>query len=178
MLEYGDPKSSNFGSLISQEHRTKVEFYIQLAQEEGGKIFFGGKRPSLLTPFVRGAYLEPTIVTGLSYTSRCATEEVFGPFVTIHPFTDEDELIKMTNHVKYGLSSSIWTTNVNVAYRVAQKINVGMVWINGWCIRDLRTPFGGMGKSGLGREGGMHSLEFYSQIKNICINIEEQKIVN
>lgn len=173
-LKYGDPESCNFGSLICQEHRTKIEFYIQLAQEEGGTIFFGGNRPKLLSPFDQGAYIKPTIITGLSYTSRCATEEIFGPVVTIHPFVSEDELIKMTNHVKYGLSSSIWTSDINIAHRVAQKVNVGMIWINGWCLRDLRVPFGGIGKSGLGREGGIHSLEFYSQLKNICINIQEE----
>lgn len=172
-LKYGDPETSNFGSLISQEHRAKIEFYIQLAQKEGGKIVFGGKRPQLSRPFDQGAFIEPTVITNLAYNSRCATEEVFGPFVTIHPFDNEEDLLKMTNHLNYGLACSLWTSNINKAHMIAQKISTGMIWVNGWCVRDLRVPFGGVGTSGIGREGGVHSLEFYSHLKNICINIRD-----
>jgi len=168
---YGDPEKATFASLVSKQHLDKVMSYIELAKREGGEIAFGGKRPDLPQPWCNGNAIMPTIITGLGHMSRCATEEVFGPFVTVIPFDSEEELLEMTNYVDYGLASSIWTQNLNRAHRIAAKIHIGMVWINGWCIRDLRVPFGGVGKSGIGREGGLHSLDFFSEQKNICINL-------
>lgn len=175
-LVIGDPKTSNFGSLVGEFHRTKVEEAIEEAKQLGGKIEFGGKRPeNLPAPFCNGAYVMPTIVTGLEYDSKVCCEEVFGPFVCVIPFDTEEEVVKMCNHVNVGLASSIWTTNLNRAHRVSAQLEVGMVWVNDWCLRDLRVPFGGVKHSGIGREGGRYSIDFYSRAKNICINLNEFK---
>jgi aminomuconate-semialdehyde/2-hydroxymuconate-6-semialdehyde dehydrogenase len=159
------------GSLISQEHRDKVESYIALAREEGGTIAAGGGRPTLDAPFDAGAFMQPTIITGLPSTARCATEEIFGPVVTVHPFESEAQAITMANEVRYGLAASIWTNDLKRAHRVSAAVESGMVWVNTWLLRDLRVPFGGMKDSGVGREGGRHSLEFFSESRNICIKL-------
>jgi aminomuconate-semialdehyde/2-hydroxymuconate-6-semialdehyde dehydrogenase len=165
----GDPKTSTFGSLVSLEHRDKVEHYVNVARQDGGKILCGGERPKLDPPFDKGAFYLPTIIAGLSYDSRCAQEEIFGPVVTVHPFRTEDELLRMVNSTRYGLAGSMWTTNLKRAHRVARQWETGMIWINCWLHRDLRVPFGGVKDSGIGREGGRFSLEFYSQQKNVCV---------
>ena len=172
-LTPGNPQdpSTNFGSLISIGHRDKVESYAKLAAEEGGSILCGGKRPQLEGEFADGAFFEPTVVEGLEPTSRCATEEIFGPVVTMHPFDTEEEALEIANGVRYGLAASVWTSNLSRAHRVSERIESGMVWVNTWLLRDLRVPFGGMKDSGVGREGGRHSLEFFSESRNICIQL-------
>lgn len=172
-LRPADPQSdgTQFGALISQGHRDKVESYAKLALEEGGEILCGGKRPELDDEFADGAFFEPTVVTGLSPNSRCSTEEIFGPVVTLHPFDTEDEALEIANGVRYGLAASVWTQNLARAHRVSARVESGMVWVNTWLLRDLRVPFGGMKDSGVGREGGRHSLEFFSESRNICIQL-------
>ncbi|QAV27708.1 5-carboxymethyl-2-hydroxymuconate semialdehyde dehydrogenase [Neobacillus thermocopriae] len=169
-LVVGDPfdPSTKVGALIGEEHYQRVMGYIQLALEEGGQILTGGKRPEGLE---KGYYLEPTIITGLNRNCRVVREEIFGPVVTVMPFDEEEEVIAQANDTHYGLSASIWTNDLRRAHRVASQIEAGIIWINTWFLRDLRTPFGGMKQSGIGREGGMHSFEFYSELTNICIKL-------
>ncbi len=170
-LHVGDPTKSDtqVGALVSAAHREKVESYLQLAVEEGGTIECGGDRPTLDAPFSDGFFLRPAVVTGLSTRCRTATEEIFGPVVTVHPFDREEEAIEMANCTRYGLAGSVWTTHLARAHRVAQAIESGMIWVNCWLVRDLRVPFGGMKDSGVGREGGRWSLDFYSEPRNICV---------
>ncbi|KAF9584534.1 Aldehyde dehydrogenase 8 member A1 [Lunasporangiospora selenospora] len=171
-LKVGDPRSkdTNLGALVSREHWEKVTGYIQLSLEEGGKIECGGQKPSSLQDeFKDGYFLEPTIISGLTPQCRVMREEIFGPVVTIYPFDTEEEVIQLANDSVYGLSCSVWTENIRRARRVAGAIQAGTVWVNTWMARDLRMPFGGMKQSGLGREGGDHSLNFYSEIKTICL---------
>lgn len=175
-LQIGPPEDRNvtMGSLISLDHRDKVESYTKIAIEEGGSVLYGGtRRPTeyLADAYKQGAYIEPLIIGGLSYTSKAAQEEVFGPFVTLHAFEDEQDAIEQANSVKYGLSASIWTQDLGRAHRMASLIDAGIVWVNAWLIRDLRTPFGGMKASGVGREGGRHSLDFFSEPKNVYIHM-------
>ena len=172
-MEVGDPSSSDsdLGALVSFSHRDKVESYIHLAQREGGEILCGGKAPKLESPFDKGAFLEPTVVTGLSHLSRTATEEIFGPVVTLHPFKSDENAIEMANCTDYGLAGSVWSGSTDRGTKIAEKIETGMVWVNTWLLRDLRVPFGGMKDSGVGREGGANSLDFYSESRNICIQL-------
>jgi aminomuconate-semialdehyde/2-hydroxymuconate-6-semialdehyde dehydrogenase len=172
-LRPGDPQQgdTNFGALISLGHRDKVEGYAKLAAEEGGEILCGGKRPELSGDLAEGAFFEPTVVAGLAPSSRCSTEEIFGPVVTLHPFDTEAEALEIANGVRYGLAASVWTNDLTRAHRVSEAIESGMVWVNTWLLRDLRVPFGGMKDSGVGREGGRHSLEFFSETRNICIQL-------
>jgi len=165
----GDPKKSSYGSLSSLTHREKIEGYVALAKEEGGKVLIGGSRPKLSAPFDKGAFYSPTIIEGLSYKSKCAQEEIFGPILTVHPFKTEAEVVEMINSTKYGLAGSLWTSNLQRAHRISRNWETGMVWVNCWLHRDLRVPFGGVKESGVGTEGGRHSLEFYSHQRNICI---------
>lgn len=172
-LVVGDPLAAetNVGALVSAAHRDKVEGYLQLAQDEGGTIAAGGARPSLPAPFDQGTFLRPTIVTGLTPGCRTATEEIFGPVVTVHPFRTEAEAVAVANGTRYGLSASVWTNNLQRAHRVSDALDTGMVWVNTWLLRDLRVPFGGVKESGVGREGGRHSMEFYSELKNVCVQL-------
>ena len=159
------------GALISAAHRDKVESYIALGKEEGGTIRCGGQRPELKGECAQGFFVQPTIMTGLAPTCRTASEEIFGPVVTIHPFKTESEALDLANAGRYGLSASVWTQNLKRAHIFAQNLRTGMVWVNTWLKRDLRVPFGGMKDSGVGREGGRYSLEFFSESKNICIEL-------
>lgn len=155
-------KRFEIGPVISEEHRSKVLSYIELAKEEGGVIISGGKAPEK-----PGAWIEPTVIAGLSHKSRTATEEIFGPVVTIHKFDSDQEAIEMANCTQYGLAGSVWSKNRGK--EVAEKIDSGMVWVNTWLHRDLRVPFGGVKDSGVGREGGMWSIGFFSEAINICV---------
>jgi aminomuconate-semialdehyde/2-hydroxymuconate-6-semialdehyde dehydrogenase len=162
---------TNLGPLISMQHREKVLSYYRLAKEEGATVVTGGGVPSFGDDRDHGFYVQPTIYTGLAESTRCVKEEIFGPVCHIAPFDSEEEAVVLANDTKYGLAASIWTSNLKRGHRVAQQMNVGITWVNCWFLRDLRTPFGGAGLSGIGREGGMHSLNFYSELNNICIKM-------
>ncbi len=166
-----DPKA-NLGAIVSESHLTKILSYIDLAKKEGGEILTGGNRVFLPAPHDKGYYLEPTIIESLPYDCKTNQEEIFGPVVTIMPFDTEEEVLMMANSTKYGLASSVWTTNVKKAHRIADQLNMGIVWVNAWLIRDLRTPFGGMKASGVGREGGLEVLRFFTEPKNIFIKVD------
>lgn len=170
-MRIGDPSDvdTQFGSLTSHAHRDKVESYISLAIAEGGTILAGGERPDLNPPLDAGAFLSPTVISGLSIHSRCAMEEIFGPVVTLHPFEEDEEAIEYANTSEYGLAGSVWTGDLKRGRRVAEEIETGMVWVNCWLHRDLRVPFGGVKNSGVGREGGYRSLSFFSEAMNICL---------
>jgi aminomuconate-semialdehyde/2-hydroxymuconate-6-semialdehyde dehydrogenase len=162
---------TDLGPLISAQHREKVLAYYRLAVEEGATVVTGGGVPTFGDDRDHGFYVQPTIYTGLPETARCVKEEIFGPVCHIAPFDSEEEAVTMANDTKYGLAASIWTSNLRRGHRVAQQMDVGITWVNCWFLRDLRTPFGGAGLSGIGREGGMHSLNFYSELNNICIRL-------
>ena len=172
-LNLGSPmhEGTQMGPLISGQHREKVLSYYRLAREEGAIVITGGDVPRLGDSLDKGFYVQPTIYTGLQETARCVKEEIFGPVCHVAPFDSEEEAIAMANDTKYGLAASIWTSNLKRGHRVAQQMNVGITWVNCWFLRDLRTPFGGVGLSGIGREGGMHSLNFYSELNNICVKL-------
>ena len=169
-MKIGDPSDENtkLGALISPEHLSKVEEYIKIAKEEGGTVLTGGY-PDLPREFKNGNWISPTVIANLDVNSRCSTEEIFGPVVTIHKFSNEKEAIEIANNTRYGLAGSIWTNDIEKANRVAESIHTGMIWINTWLHRDLRVPFGGVKDSGVGREGGKWSLSFFSEAMNICV---------
>jgi aminomuconate-semialdehyde/2-hydroxymuconate-6-semialdehyde dehydrogenase len=159
------------GPLISKEHREKVLSYYELAKKEGANIVTGGGVPRFGDERDNGAFVQPTIFTGLPESSRIQKEEIFGPVCHVTPFDREEEAIAMANDTEYGLAAAIWTTNLARAHRVAQNVMAGITWVNCWFLRDLRTPFGGMKLSGIGREGGTHALNFYSEQRNICVKL-------
>jgi aminomuconate-semialdehyde/2-hydroxymuconate-6-semialdehyde dehydrogenase len=171
-MKVGPPQeaSSRMGALVSKDHLEKVYSYILLAQEEGGKILAGGNKLNLPAPYDKGYYLEPTVIEGLAFDCRTNQEEIFGPVVTLTPFDSEEEVLMMANSTEYGLACTIFTENLNKAHRVAKEVHTGIVWINDWLVRDLRTPFGGMKNSGVGREGGFEALKFFTESKNVCLN--------
>ncbi len=170
-LQSGNPldERTQQGAVVSKEHLQKIVGYIELAQKENGKILCGGTRPDLSADFIDGYFLRPTIIENISPTSAVNQEEIFGPVVTVTPFTKEQELLQMVNSTRYGLATSVWTNDLSRASRMANSIESGIVWINTWMNRDLRTPFGGVKESGYGREGGMEALKFFSEVKNVCI---------
>ncbi len=172
-LNIGWPESADtdMGPLISHEHQKKVLSYYQLALDEGATVITGSGVPSFGDRRDQGAFVEPTILTGLPESARCIKEEVFGPLCHIAPFDTEDEAIALANDSEYGLAGTLWTSNLQRGHRVAHQIEAGIVWVNAWYLRDLRTPFGGVKLSGIGREGGVHSLNFYSEPTNICIKL-------
>ena len=157
------------GAVVSKDHMEKVLSYISLAKEEGGKVLAGGNQVTLEPPYDNGFYIAPTIIEGLTYDCRTNQEEIFGPVVTLCPFDSEEEVLKMANSTQYGLSATVWTSNLKRAHRVANNIHSGIVWVNSWLVRDLRTPFGGVKASGVGREGGWEALRFFTEPKNIFI---------
>jgi len=162
---------TKLGPLISHEHQAKVLSYYRLAQQEGATVITGGGIPQMDDALSGGAWIQPTIWTGLSEHARVIKEEIFGPCCHIAPFDTEEEVLTHANHNEYGLACAIWTQNLARAHRVAAQMQVGIAWVNSWFLRDLRTPFGGTKQSGIGREGGVHSLEFYTELKNICIKL-------
>ncbi len=171
-LKVGDPrKSENFlGALVSQAHLEKVRSYVKLAQEEGGKIETGLEAIPLVDELINGYFMRPTIISGLTSQCRVMQEEIFGPVVTVTPFSSEIDAVQMANSVEYGLSATLWTKDLQRVHRLARELEVGTLWVNTWMMRDLRTPFGGMKMSGIGREGGLHSLEFFTEATNVCIS--------
>jgi aminomuconate-semialdehyde/2-hydroxymuconate-6-semialdehyde dehydrogenase len=172
-LAIGDPleNSTSVGALVSEAHMNKVLSYVELAKQEGGKIVHGGKRIILKGRCENGFFVEPTIITDLSYECRTNQEEIFGPVVTIMPFDTEEEVLSFANSTTYGLSATIWTENLKRAHRVSAQVKSGIIWVNCWLFRDLRTPFGGMKQSGVGREGGWDALRFFTESKNVCIKL-------
>jgi aminomuconate-semialdehyde/2-hydroxymuconate-6-semialdehyde dehydrogenase len=172
-LVVGDPlhESTDLGALVSEAHLHKVLSYVKLAKEEGGKILTGGHEVKMEGRLSSGYYMEPTIITGLDEKCRTNQEEIFGPVVTIMSFDSEEEAIRLANSTGYGLSATIWTENLKRAHRVAHQVKSGIIWVNCWLHRDLRTPFGGMKQSGVGREGGWEALRFFTEAKNVCVKL-------
>jgi aminomuconate-semialdehyde/2-hydroxymuconate-6-semialdehyde dehydrogenase len=172
-LRLGRPHdaATTTGPLISAEHRDKVLSYYRLAEEAGAKTLVGGGVPTMGDGLEGGSWIEPTLWTGLTNADRPVREEVFGPVAALVPFDTESEAIALANDTDYGLASSVWTTNLSRGHRVAQQMRVGMSWVNTWFLRDLRSPFGGVGLSGIGREGGEHSLDFYTEPTNVCVQL-------
>lgn len=172
-LKLGDPmdESTDIGPQVSIEHRNKVLSYMQLAREEGATVITGGEAPTFGDVRDNGSWVRPTVWTGLSDNARCLKEEVFGPVCHVSPFDSDEEAIARANDCDYGLAASIWTQDVTRAHNVARRMHTGIVWINTWFLRDLRTPFGGVRLSGIGREGGRHSMDFYSETTNICVKL-------
>ncbi len=173
-LNVGDPleDGTDQGAVVSRQHLEKIKGYVELAKQEGGQVLCGGKSPDLINDRCKdGHFFEPTVITGLNTACRVNREEIFGPVVCVIPFKDEQQVIEYANSTDYGLSASIWTNDISRAHRVAANLQSGTVWINAWMIRDLRVPFGGMKSSGVGREGGLESLRFFTEPKNVCVNI-------
>jgi len=173
-LKTGDPfdPATNMGALVSAGHRDKVLGYVQKARDLGGRILCGGKPPELSAAFEDGYFLEPTVIEGLDQHCEVIQEEVFGPVVTLQSFRDESQALQMANDTTYGLSATFFTRDSARTHRFASGLKAGIIWVNTWMKRDLKTPFGGYKASGVGREGGEHSIDFYTESKNICIEIE------
>jgi aminomuconate-semialdehyde/2-hydroxymuconate-6-semialdehyde dehydrogenase len=176
-LKLGWPREPDcaMGPLISAAHRDKVLKYFSLAREEGARVLVGGGVPHFGDARDQGFWVEPTVISGLPESARCVKEEIFGPICHVTAFDHEREAIAMANDTRYGLAATVWTTNLSRGHRVAQAMRVGLSWVNTWFLRDLRTPFGGAGLSGIGREGGMHSLNFYSELTNVCVQIDQDR---
>ncbi len=172
-LKVGDPleESTSVGALVSEGHMNKVLSYIELAKQEGGNLLIGGRRVATAGRCADGYFVEPTVISGLNQACRTNQEEIFGPVVTIMPFDTEEEAVALANSTIYGLSATLWTENLKRAHRVSHQLKSGIVWVNCWLFRDLRTPFGGMKQSGVGREGGWEALRFFTEAKNICIKL-------
>ena len=169
--DWPEGDASNFGPLISEDHRKKVLDAISKASSDGGNLITGGGVPEFSDKRKTGFWIEPTIFTGLDEDSDFMKNEIFGPVCHVSQFDSEDEVLQMANDTDYGLAAAVWTTDLKRAHSFSAKLDVGIVWINSWYLRDLRTPFGGTKLSGIGREGGHHSIEFYSEISNICLKL-------
>lgn len=172
-LKVGNPldDDSRMGAIVSKPHMEKILSYIELAKQEGGKILCGGNRMKLSGENAEGYFIEPTVIEGLPYNCRTNLEEIFGPVVTLTPFETEQEVLQYANATQYGLAATIFTENLNRAHRIAAQLQSGIIWVNCWLLRDLRTPFGGMKNSGVGREGGFEALKFFTEEKNVCIKL-------
>jgi aminomuconate-semialdehyde/2-hydroxymuconate-6-semialdehyde dehydrogenase len=166
-----DAPATTTGPLISSEHRKKVLRYYRLAEQLGAKTLVGGGLARVPDELAGGFWIEPTLWTGLTNADAPLREEIFGPCAALVPFDTEDEAVALANDTDYGLAASVWTTNLSRGHRVAQRMRVGMAWVNTWFLRDLRSPFGGVGLSGIGREGGDHSLDFYTEPTNVCVQL-------
>ncbi len=175
-LTVGDPldDDTTVGAVVSEAHLHKVLSYIELAKEEGGRILTGGNRVRLEGNCANGWFIEPTLIDGLGYDCRTNQEEIFGPVASIMPFDTEEEVLLYANSTQYGLASSLWTENLSRTHRVAEELKTGIVWVNCWLLRDLRTPFGGMKNSGVGREGGWEAFRFFTEAKNVCIEYQQK----
>lgn len=173
-LKVGDPQNveTKMGPVVSEEHYKKVTSYLEIAKEENATLICGGKRPDLPEYLQDGYYLEPTVYLQENPKSRICQEEIFGPIVTIIPFDTEEEALRIANDTEYGLNGVVWTENLQRAHRISHSVRAGTIWVNCWFVRDLRAPFGGFKKSGVGREGGHHSMEFFTEAKNICIALK------
>ena len=173
-ITIGNPlkNTTNHGAIVSKEHFNKILLYFDNARNNGAKFLIGGKSRKIKGACSKGWFIEPSIIEGLDRKSESYKEEAFGPVVSIHSFKTKEEAIKLANETNYGLSASIWTSDLKTAHQVARMIDFGIVWVNAWNLRDLRTPFGGMKDSGLGREGGNESIKFFSEPKNVCINYD------
>lgn len=169
LVAHPDNPKAKLGAVVSKPHMENVLSRIELAKEEGGTILTGGERVTMDAPYENGYYIRPTVIEGLSHDCRTNQEEIFGPVVTITPFDTEDEVLMMANSTEYGLSATLWTSNIKRAHRMANNIDAGIVWINAWLVRDLRTPFGGTKSSGVGREGGLEALRFFTEPKNVFV---------
>lgn len=172
-MNIGDPllESTNLGAVVSEPHMNKILSYIDLAKEEGGTILCGGNRVKLDGRCANGYFIEPTVIEGLSHECRTNQEEIFGPVVSLQPFDTEEEVLHYANSVRYGLSATVWTENLSRAHRISAALESGIIWVNCWLLRDLRTPFGGVKDSGMGREGGFEALKFFTEEKNVCVRI-------
>lgn len=167
----GDPldETTKTGAIVSKAHMDKVLSYIDLAIQEGGTVLTGGKRLTLKGRCSNGFFIEPTLIEGLESSCRVNQEEIFGPVATLMPFSDDEEVIEAANSTSYGLAASVWCRDTSRAHKVAHRLECGIVWVNCWLVRDLRTPFGGMKNSGVGREGGVEALRFFTEAKNVCV---------
>jgi aminomuconate-semialdehyde/2-hydroxymuconate-6-semialdehyde dehydrogenase len=174
-LKLGDPydPTTTTGPLISETHRSKVLSYLELAEQQGAKVVAGGGVPDLGAPYTGGAWIEPTLWTGLDNSAAVMRDEIFGPVASLVPFDTEAEALRLANDTEYGLAAAVWTQDIDRGHRFAGKLNVGMAWVNTWYLRDLRSPFGGSALSGIGREGGHHSLDFYTSPTNVCIALAD-----
>lgn len=172
-MKVGNPLDENtkMGAVVSEPHMNKILSYINLAKEEGGKVLVGGNRAYLDGENKNGYFIEPTVIEGLDQYCRTNQEEIFGPVVTIAPFENLEDAIEKANATSYGLAATVWTSNINTAHKTAAKLEAGIVWINTWLLRDLRTPFGGVKNSGVGREGGFEALRFFTEAQNVCIEL-------
>lgn len=173
-LRIGDPldESTEQGALVSSGHREKVASYVQLARDLGGTIHCGGERANVTGRCAGGYFFRPTVISGLDPHCRVEQEEIFGPVVTMTPFDSEEEAVALANGTPYGLAATLWTRDASRAHRLAAHIDAGILWVNCWMLRDLRTPFGGMKQSGIGREGGLDALRFFTEEKNVCISLD------
>jgi aminomuconate-semialdehyde/2-hydroxymuconate-6-semialdehyde dehydrogenase len=172
-LKIGDPmrEDTDMGPLISFDHRNRVREHIKKAQVEGGRILCGGEEIHFSdNDLSKGFFMQPTVMEGLSISAKINQQEVFGPVVTLIPFSSEEEAVHASNSTSFGLAATLWTQDIKRAHRLAEKIEVGIFWVNTWMLRDLRTPFGGMKSSGVGREGGLEAMRFFTEPKNVCID--------
>ncbi|MEV0972529.1 2-hydroxymuconic semialdehyde dehydrogenase [Microtetraspora glauca] len=174
-LNPGRPEApgTDIGPLISQKHRAKVLSYLSLAAQQGAECLVGGGVPEIPDELAGGAWIQPTLWTGLDNATAVMREEIFGPVAGLVPFDSEAEAVRLANDTRYGLAAAVWTQDIDRGHRVAQRMNVGMAWVNTWYLRDLRSPFGGVGLSGVGREGGEHSLHFYTSPTNVCVSLND-----
>ncbi|MGX5175157.1 aldehyde dehydrogenase [Aliikangiella sp. IMCC44653] len=170
-LRIGDPleEQTQHGALVSKAHMEKVLTYIEIAKDEGGKILLGGNQVTLAGRCEQGFFVEPTIIEGLPLECRTNQEEIFGPVVTLQPFATEEEAVALANGTEYGLAASVWSSNIKRCHKISKQLEFGIVWLNCWLLRDLRTPFGGVKSSGVGREGGVEAMRFFTESKNVCI---------
>src|SRR5438552_9747953 len=172
-LEVGDPldPATEQGALVSRQHLDKVLGCLAVAKQEGGRVLCGGGRAKVDGRCANGFFVQPTLIEGLGPACRTNQEEIFGPVATLLPFDSAEEAVQLANSTRYGLAASLWTRDLSRGHRVSAQLHSGIVWVNCWMFRDLRTPFGGVKESGVGREGGMDALRFFTEPKNVCVKL-------